>query len=770
MNRSPEERHAAFMRVHGTKPCDYEPLDHDLDTLKVCLKRVKPHAAGGLDRWTGSAMRLLPEAALPILLRLYQMFELTAHFPPPLTWARLHLIPKFTSGVGRVEDYRPISVLSFFYRVWSAYRLRMIGPAFYDYFPSEMRGGLPSRDYGDMLTSIMLDIESAISGALDPDNPHLHPVFWFSLDAQKCFDNIGYTSAFEACHKAGLPQSLTRTLGAIWLQSKRHVSAGGQICGTSFTASNGIFQGCCLSVIACLCLVVLWSNDVKNTSDEIHTPSYVDDRYIRAPSMDHMLQAAEASRKWERDNHFVLNKKKSALVQAPHNHEALIYKSCPIPEPTCVTSLGTEIPLKYHASGSLLRKRAQTTIRTGLRIHALHLPLPVSQDLVESAMLPQLSHNVTATLYPRKELQRVRSVVRRACRTEARAHSFEVCAALLARPHRYDPESQIMYMHITSLIKSLRVRGSAYVTWLRISEQRLYRVPRGPRGVYLKYLEKLSLIELDAFTLQHPTLGNIHLIDSGWTEFTHWIRACIRYRLLNHAQTRRHRLQGAQDCDVPVTTAFYRSKACGVRPELASILTDELWCLHKKHVCELAPSEICTFCEERIPETVEHALWHCQAWRLQRDSIPPVILQYIHGMTPAARLCGICPANAPQVCKAVWGTYQVTLAQIWKTRMAAAVAQGLTGRLFGPISFGDEGVIQSALTRTHSARQGIEAPEPLPSAEIWNSSKRYPFSLCFVTCTSSFPFQYGREQYNKLVRFATRLRVPTLAQSPLVPQ
>eukprot|EP00971_Amphidinium_carterae_P343365 6483082-Amphidinium_carterae.1 len=655
MNRSSEERQQSFCNVHGRTNRLQEPLEQDIAVLKKCLRKVKVHAAGGLDRWAGSAMRLLPDEALPILLSFYQTFEQTTHFPPPLTWARMHLIPKFSTGVGRVEDYRPISVLSFFYRVWSAYRLHMIGVEFYEYFPSEMRGGLPGRDYGDMLTSIMLDVESAISVAVDPANDVVHPVFWFSLDAQKCFDNIGYMSAFDACHKAGIPPALTKTLGSIWLASKRYVSSGGQICPVPFTTSNGIFQGCCLSVVACLCLVVLWSKAVRAAgADNVTTPSYVDDRYIRTPCMDTMMHAAEASRVWERDNHFVLNKKKSALVQAPTTNNALIYESTPIPEPDCVTTLGTEIPLKYHASGALLRKRAQTAIRTGLRIHALHLPLPISQGLVESAMLPQLSHNVTATLYSKVELQRVRSVVRRACRTEARAHSFEVCAAILARPHRYDPESQVMYMHITSLVKSLRFRGTGLDTWRRMSEQRLYIVPRGPRGVYLRYLAKLSLVELDAQTLQHCTHGQIHLLDSSWSDFTHWLRSCIRYRLLNNAQNRRHRLQGAQDCDVAVTAAFYRSKNCGLRAELASILADALWCLHKKHVCDLAPSEICCFCHQNVPETVEHALWECDAWRQQRDMIPPCILTHIHTFTPAARLCGFCPSTAPQQCKAVW--------------------------------------------------------------------------------------------------------------------
>eukprot|EP00971_Amphidinium_carterae_P345393 6486322-Amphidinium_carterae.1 len=93
----------------------------------------------------------------------------------------------------------------------------------------------------------MLDVESAIS----PDLPEDHPsVFWLSLDAQKCFDNIGCRSAAHACELAGLPSRLVRALGGIWLSSQRYLSAGGQISKDHFGTCNSIFQGCCLSVIA----------------------------------------------------------------------------------------------------------------------------------------------------------------------------------------------------------------------------------------------------------------------------------------------------------------------------------------------------------------------------------------------------------------------------------------------------------------------------------------------------------------------------------------
>eukprot|EP00971_Amphidinium_carterae_P306394 6088802-Amphidinium_carterae.2 len=772
MNRSEDERQAAFLSVRSHPTTPYEPLDHDIDVLKSCLKKVKVHAAGGLDRWSGSAMKLIPDEALTALLCFYKTFEETAHFPPQLTWARMHLIPKFSSGVGRVEDYRPISVMSFFYRLWSAYRLKMLGSSFYDYFPSEMRGGLPGRDYGDMLSSIMLDIESALSHP-SPD-AEASEVFWFSLDAQKCFDNIGYVTAFHACESAGLPKSLIRALGSMWLDAQRFVSAGGQVCETPFKTCNSIFQGCCLSVIACLCLVVLWSKAVRGAHESITTPSYVDDRYIRTPDMHTMMRAAEASRQWEYDNKFILNVKKSALVQIPSSNQQLVYESCPLPEPSCVTSLGTEIPLKYRSAGALQRKRIQTTIRTGLRIHSLHLPLPLAQNLVETAMLPQLSHNINATVYTKKSLQCVRSIVKRACRMERRAHSFEVCAALLTRPHRYDPESQILYTHIVSLVRSLRFRGQALITWQELVKQHLYTIPRGPRGVYLAYLSRLSIKEHeDALTLTHPSLGSIHLLDSDWHACAHWLRACIKYRLLAHAQSRRHRLDGAADCDVAVTTALYRSKSCVCRPELASIMSDSLWCLHKKFVCELASDELCCFCDSGENETVEHALWQCEAWADIRTKIPRSILIHIGSMKSSARLCGICPQTAPAQCKTDWPLYQTVLAQVWKARMTVASSRGMTGRMPRRTSEGEscEGM-SSTGGHMYGARVEMTAqvaPDPLPPAAVWHGSRPISFELCFVTCTANFPFQYGREQYNKLSRFVAKIRVPDVEHRPLVP-
>eukprot|EP00971_Amphidinium_carterae_P346024 6487273-Amphidinium_carterae.1 len=264
--------------------------------------------------------------------------------------------------------------------------------------------------------------------------------------------------------------------------------------------------------------------------------------------------------------------------------------------------------------------------------------------------------------------------------TTQKAHSFEVCTALLAKAHRFDPESQVMYTHITHLVRSLRFGGMARATWIRVSGQRLFRVPRGPRGVYLEYCRRLSIVEGDdPFVLTHASLGAIHIIDSEWGAFAHWLQECIRYRLLERAQNRRHRLHGASECDIKTTTALYRAQHCNVRAELGSILADALWCLHRKYVCELAPEETCCFCDAGCPETVEHALWQCIAWQTQRNMIPEIVIEQIEHMSPSARLCAICPRDATQELKAAWGQYQMSLAQI--CRMSQAANKGMTGRM-----------------------------------------------------------------------------------------
>eukprot|EP00971_Amphidinium_carterae_P244327 4851358-Amphidinium_carterae.1 len=165
--------------------------------------------------------------------------------------------------------------MSCFYRLWSAYRLRTIPSEVFDNFPIEMRGGLPGRDYAEMLAAAMLNLEAQISGVGVGEPSTFQMV---TLDSRKCFDLLHHATVLDAAQRVGIDNSILVALGSLWTTAERTISMSGQLAPNKFRAYNGIPQGCAISVIVCNALVATWIHRMRQ--HDVIPAAFVDDRNI----------------------------------------------------------------------------------------------------------------------------------------------------------------------------------------------------------------------------------------------------------------------------------------------------------------------------------------------------------------------------------------------------------------------------------------------------------------------------------------------------------
>ncbi len=72
-----------------------------------------------MDLWD---LKRLPLASLGLLCDIFQSTERTGHWPEPIAHSFVAMLPK--GGTGAPDDYRPVVLLSVFYRLWARCRGR----------------------------------------------------------------------------------------------------------------------------------------------------------------------------------------------------------------------------------------------------------------------------------------------------------------------------------------------------------------------------------------------------------------------------------------------------------------------------------------------------------------------------------------------------------------------------------------------------------------------------------------------------------------------
>ena len=154
---------------------EVEPLA--VQTLASVLRAAPSAKAAGRDGWTYADLKRLPRTALVLLCDIFQSTERTGKWPEPIAHSFVAMLPK--GGTGAPDDYRPVVLLSVFYRLWARCR----GREFQAYLRS---AGVVPPGKSKSAESLAFDLALRIAVAQSGDAA----VSGLALDWSKCYDHL----------------------------------------------------------------------------------------------------------------------------------------------------------------------------------------------------------------------------------------------------------------------------------------------------------------------------------------------------------------------------------------------------------------------------------------------------------------------------------------------------------------------------------------------------------------------------------------------------
>ena len=501
----PEPDPLAFLRRYGHHVRRVPMLASQLDgpRLRKRLSCMKPSALG-LNGGSLADLRSLPDRLLGLLADLLREVELRGKWPARLAEGYTALVPK--EGPPGPLNTRPLNVLSMVYRLWA--RLRLVDAIAWQEawaHPAAFRLR-PARIAPDeaAVTHVLLERFRLRGWA----------VAGMSIDYVKCFDVIPQAVVLALALQLGMDPGSGRALGAMYKQLRRAFKLAGAL-GLWWQATNGILQGCPLSVILVNVLTRIWKWEVDSlrrqvcaqtaalppTLDEdaaddlklgplpprkdagpgyagpgyaaLGSSGYADDTQAVALGTAAIQDTVPATEEWLRvTGHDVRVDKSCSWVQGEQGPPAVLLRGVPIPLATIFRQLGVDVAIVgSKATGPVLSRRLEAG-RSALG-PLPHLSTYDRRERAISTMVTRLAlHGVAVASVTDPDLRGFEIAVVRALWEAARvSRAKEVIFTLLSKGHRVSPLMHTRYERLLSLARLAR-RPVSRRSLLRLSRSR----------------------------------------------------------------------------------------------------------------------------------------------------------------------------------------------------------------------------------------------------------------------------------------------------------
>ncbi|KAJ9441380.1 Retrovirus-related Pol polyprotein from type-1 retrotransposable element R2 [Diplonema papillatum] len=575
----------------------------------VLNKRKKKTTACGVDGWRLDELKALPDELLDGFATLFNLVEERGEWPKGMLTSLVSLIPKTDDT--SPTNLRPITVTSCVYRLWACRRLQDV---------MEWQDGwiLPSQHgfrRGHRTDDVLMELTTLIEETLLDESKSLYMV---ALDFAKCFDRVPQGIVLRLAEEMGLDARILRPLRAMYRGMKRRFKLPLGV-GSEFEVTNGILQGCPLSVILINALLSIVLRAVSVRVPEVSSESLADDATLFASVESELQQAVDVIAQFCALTGMRLNMTKTLAMGIPagtaRQRRRRPYTSVlavgdeTIPTATTAKILGvrTCVASVQAERTNDARLRAQNALLD--RLSTSRLPFEVRCEVASSNVLASVLAGCSYEGYTQTCLRGLRSrVVKGAFGTKHPSRNVTAVLTILAKAHRMDPLMARPYKILCSLFDACERLPRVYARMLNIA--RLYSrhgvlLPKarlGPVGIAISDGFTVAGIDFEGHDFATAALEGRRLLDMERGERHHAIRARLRQTTWTQLARQRPSYDGVQagvDCrrtnELRLTTAD-----AGEKRALAVILS--------------GADRGCRDCDRGVQDTADHLWWECPAY------------------------------------------------------------------------------------------------------------------------------------------------------------
>ena len=609
---------------HIPVSCECAVDELDGEKLRAACKKMKSASAPGADGWRVAELQVLPLQLFEKLAQVLNLVEETGTWPVLFTSGLISLIQK---GEGSApQKLRPIGLMASVYRLWASLRVRDIMHGQEKWADTALYGYRPGRRAEDVWMDLAVSVEAALVEGAD--------LVGMSIDWSKCFDRVPQGIAFNLAEKQGLHPRVLQPLRGMYRDLRRRFVMAGHV-GSEFAASNGVIQGCPLSVLLLNLLMNTWARAVKAQTATATPKVYADDAGVLSQNSCDIDNALKITGRFATVTQQRLNVDKTKVwgttETARQSVRDLNLDGGKLDVVNKLKSLGIQLRCARKMTNDVANERIRTGITISRRIRWAPLPLQAKANLIACLVGPIAMYGFLAGGFASKLVNSLRTAVVTALwGTKRRSRCREIVLTLFVKGHLVDPVQNASYQCLRQLRRMAEQRPEAFAELERVWQS----YANGGEACDGPVATVYSVLQAMGWHWQAPTLfareGRPHLslLDGPESWWLHEIRQGLRLAEWKKAGNRRSDMTGIETTagiDKLATTKAMNSAMIPPeqRNDLRELLCGCIWTQKRQFDCQSAESPMCLFCGEE-PEDEEHMLWRCPRWeRLRLEKQAP---------------------------------------------------------------------------------------------------------------------------------------------------
>ncbi|KAJ9444445.1 Retrovirus-related Pol polyprotein from type-1 retrotransposable element R2 [Diplonema papillatum] len=446
-----------FVRRYGKYvkrgACEDRPLTGE--DLSATLKKMKARKAGGMDGWRVCELKTLPVPLLDVIALALNDVEGAGSWPEVVAQALVVLIPK---GEGpQPLEQRPITITSVMYRLWAATRLRFVREWQESWAHPDQRGFRKKGRTQEVYWLLAAKMEAALLNDED--------LFAVAFDYSKCFDRIPQEIMLKLVEDMGLPPSVLNAVRGMYRQLRRRFKLPAGL-GKEFKATNGILQGCPLSVIFLNALVSVWMYLVEEEVPGAEPQAFADDTEVVTRTKPDMTRAVALTEEFCGDTGQRPNARKSkwTVVRAkrpPDEEEGGRKRKRKSEAEANPRIAGQEVEkvawLKCLGAGlgtdggaqKVLSSRLDEASKIAKRAGKLPLPQEKKERIYASVVIPKAIYGVEVQEPEKKWLAQLTAAIERGLAgRDRRGRCAAISLSLVRKGHLVDPPVAVHYRRV----------------------------------------------------------------------------------------------------------------------------------------------------------------------------------------------------------------------------------------------------------------------------------------------------------------------------------
>ena len=417
--------------------------------LRETLRKMSLGTSRGAGSWSVQELRLWPDALLSKLCELFHLIEETGRWPEDLALGLITCLQKDLEKPLTPKNTRPITVMPLVYRLWAATRMRQLISWQETWVSASTVSYRPGLGCEDLWMAEAIKVEKALLAGEE--------LVGISLDFEKAFDNLPHEVMLQIAAAMGMDPGILTALRGMYEGLKRCFKTGSHV-GESFRSSNGILQGCPISVLLLNMFVEVWTRAVRHeVGGQCQPQAYADDVGATAATKREIDGVCRVTEVFCRLTGMRVSVGKSTVWATSERQRLRMTRGCTIngralPLVTEDRRLGAFLSYGRRKARSRIQRTLEQCRRMCDRVGNLPLPLMPRAQIIATLVLPKALYACGVTPPAKEDLRRLRAAVAKGIwgqRNRWRAN--EALVTLVVPGHRRDPAQACAYLIISAM-------------------------------------------------------------------------------------------------------------------------------------------------------------------------------------------------------------------------------------------------------------------------------------------------------------------------------